>query len=103
MRYHAGLRWIALWILLCAAPSVTVATTIQAGPWLQAATETSIVVMWETDTHTNGAVHYGETTAYGRSVRSSAKRIAPTSVSGDTRAVLHEVKLTGLRPGTRYH
>jgi len=103
MRFYPGPIWIALFMLLSLVPTLTCATTIQAGPWLQAMTETSIVVMWETDTFTDGTVLFGETTAYGLTRMSSAKRIAATSVSGDTDAVLHEVKLTGLRPGTRYH
>lgn len=103
MPLYPRLRWIVLWMFLFVPGPFAFATTIPAGPWLQAATETSIVVMWETDTLTDGVVHYGQTASYGQSLRSSAKRIGPTSVSGDTQAVLHEVRITGLRPGTRYH
>ncbi len=59
--------------------------------------------MWETDTDVDGVVHVGETTDFGHTQRSRAKRIDATSVIGDTDAVLHEVKLSGLRPGTLYH
>ena len=103
MRLHPGPIWIALFMLFSLSPTLAFATTIQAGPWLQATTETSIVVMWATDTRTDGTVLFGETTSYGQTRASSAKRIAATSVTGDTDAVLHEVQLTGLRPGTRYH
>lgn len=103
MRFHLRPIFIVLFTLLSLLSSTTFATTIQAGPWLQTVTETSVVIMWETDTRIDGTVYVGETTDYDRTRASKAKRIAATSVHGDTDAVLHEVKLTGLRPATRYH
>ena len=46
-------------------PWQTFAATIKAGPWLQAATQTSIVIMWETDVSLPGKVEYGLSTGYG--------------------------------------
>lgn len=103
MRLSPRPIWIALVVLLPLFLTPTFAATIQAGPWLQATTETSVVIMWETDTDVDGVVHVGETTDFGHTQRSRAKRIDATSVIGDTDAVLHEVKLSGLRPGTLYH
>jgi predicted membrane-bound dolichyl-phosphate-mannose-protein mannosyltransferase len=52
MRFYPGLIGIVLSSFLYLAPTLALATTIQAGPWLQAITETSAVIMWSTDTHT---------------------------------------------------
>ena len=49
------------------------------------------VVSWETSEPASGVVEYGNTTAYGSTVQSSAF------------SILHELTLTGLQPMTTYH
>ena len=41
---------------------------VRSGPWLQAATPTSMTVMFETTVTEASRVEYGTTTAYGKSV-----------------------------------
>ena len=86
-------------------PLQTFAATIKAGPWLQAATETSIVIMWESDVSQPGKVEYGLSTGYGKTVSSQGTVVAPANdgTGQDTRAIIHEAKLTGLQPNTIYH
>jgi PKD repeat protein len=86
-------------------PWQTFAVTIKAGPWLQAATETSIVIMWETDVSQSGKVEYGLSTSYGKTVNSQYTVVAPADddTGQDTQAIIHEAKLTGLQPNTIYH
>ncbi len=100
-KYRTICLGILAWIFLPAYTSSAAAIT--AGPWLQAATETSIVIMWETDRQQSGTVDCGRSASYGQTVASKSKRVPATSVSGDTSAILHEVKLTQLRPDTKYH
>lgn len=76
-------------IIVAAAPSWAMA--IIKGPYLQKVTQTSIVVMWETDTAATGTVEYGPTTAYGW-----------TATDPQT-ATIHEVQITGLSPDSLYH
>jgi hypothetical protein len=60
-------------------------------PYLQMPTPTAMTVMWETNRKLPGAVEFGLTRELGRAVDSG------------TPTVLHEVRLTELEPGTRYH
>ena len=89
-------------LLLWATPSLA---AIVAGPWLQAATQTQMVVMWESSDNLAGAVDYGATTAYGTTVASTRVTVAPTAdgTGTDTPAILHTVRLTGLAANTLYH
>lgn len=66
------------------------AQTITRGPFLQQLCTDGIVVVWETDSDTDGRVEYGLTAGLGDSVLDS------------TRAH-HEVALTGLQSSTSYH
>ena len=61
------------------------------GPYLQSVTPNTIIVAWETDLPSHGAVAYGETEEYG------------ASVAGATEGTRHAVTLTGLAPYTTYH
>jgi len=61
------------------------------GPYLQQVTQTTIVVMWQTDEAADSAVDYGPTDAYG----------STATAPGD--ATIHEVTLTSLAPDTAYH
>jgi hypothetical protein len=60
------------------------------GPYLQLPAPTAMTVMWETDFKAIGQVEYGATPDLGQSAR---EREA---------GALHEVRLVGLRPGTKY-
>lgn len=62
------------------------------GPYLQAATDTSMIIRWRTDAATRSRVWYG--TAPGTVERSVEDLETVTD---------HIVKLTGLKPGTRYY
>ncbi len=61
------------------------------GPYLQSVTTNTIIVAWETDLPSYGAVAYGETEEYG------------ASVADATEGTRHAVTLTGLAPYTTYH
>src|ERR1700679_3792203 len=62
------------------------------GPYLQAATSTSIVIRWRTDVLTRGVVQFGKT--LGNLDRSAQDSILVTE---------HKVLLTGLEPDTKYY
>ncbi|MFN3486621.1 MAG: fibronectin type III domain-containing protein, partial [Planctomycetota bacterium] len=68
------------------------AQTVTRGPYLQQGTSTSVIVRWRTDTAANSSVRYG---------------ISPGSLTlhadNATSTTEHEVKLTGLSPGTKYY
>ncbi|MCA9670027.1 MAG: metallophosphoesterase [Myxococcales bacterium] len=81
-------------LLACAfvaAPRGAHAQTVVRGPYLQIGTPTSMTIVWRTDVASEGRVRYGES-------------LAAMSGSADDSAVAvqHEVRITGLKPGTRY-
>ena len=89
MRRLRAVLWTVVVVALVNARAA--ATTIIKGPYLQNVTQTSIVVMWETDVAALGRVDYGPTAAYGSS-------------AFDLRSVtIHEAKVTGLTAGATYH
>ena len=103
------LNWKALCIVFlsgyCCAQEPA-ATKIVSGPWLQAATETSIVVMWETNVEAAGTVEFGPDKSLGQSRSPNPLKAAAANTDGrfqDDSAIIHEVKLTGLNPGERYY
>lgn len=61
------------------------AVEIIKGPYLQQVTQTSIVIMWETDVASGGQVDYGSGVAVG-----------------DDNVTIHEIELTGLATGSPY-
>ena len=61
------------------------------GPYLQAATPTSIVIRWRTDVSANSKVSYG----------SSSANLNQT-LEDNNLVTEHELKITGLSPKTRY-
>ena len=78
---------------------------IVTGPWLQAATETSIVIMWETSEAVPGVVEFGEAERLDNEVASKPMRVAAAETDKrfkDESAILHEVKLSGLSAGRTY-
>lgn len=68
------------------------AQTVTRGPYLQQGTSTSVIVRWRTDTAANSRVRYG--TSPGSLSLHADNTISTTE---------HEVKLTGLSPGTKYY
>jgi len=62
------------------------------GPYLQAATESSIVVRWRTNVATRSRV------SYGLAANSLTKSIDDLELSTE-----HEIKLIGLQPNTKYY
>ena len=62
------------------------------GPYLQAATSTSIVVRWRTDVLTRGVVQWGK--PLGQPDRSAQDSVLVTE---------HKILLTGLEPDTKYY
>jgi hypothetical protein len=62
------------------------------GPYLQVATDTSIVVRWRTDVLSRSCVRYG----------SGVNELDSTRVDLSLNTE-HEIKITGLQPGTKYY
>jgi len=60
-------------------------------PYLQMVTQESVVIMWETSLPATSVVEYGEGTTYGREAAVPGLR------------KIHEVRLRGLSPWTKYH
>lgn len=61
-------------------------------PYLQYPTPTAMSILWETTKPLPGEVEYGETEALGRKV-----------IENGAPRTLHEVRLSGLKPGTLYY
>src|SRR5579859_3928270 len=61
------------------------------GPYLQAATPTSIVIRWRTDVLARGIVRFG-----------SAAGHLDRNVQDSLLGTEHKIKLTGLEPNTKY-
>lgn len=72
------------------------AQTILVQPYLQNATPTSMVIMWETDVNTETTVQYGVTQSLGNSSNG-------TTITTLGNTILHTVSLTDLSPATRYY
>jgi predicted phosphodiesterase len=64
--------------------------THKKGPYLMYTTPDSIIVKWETESSGASVVEYGDTPSLGKKA---------TGVD----SIIHEVKLTGLKPDTRYY
>lgn len=84
---------IAWWLaLVLAIPALGQKSRLIRGPYLQAATSHSIVVRWRTDVTARSRVSAGYTP--GAWIH---------TVSSNEYVTEHEVRLTGLQPGTRYY
>ena len=70
--------------------------TLLVQPYLQSATPTSMVIMWETNVNTESIVQYGLTPSLGSST-------SGTSMTTLGSTILHTVTLTGLTPAARYY
>ena len=82
-------------ILLLSTCLPIMAESVTRGPYLQNATQTSIVICWRTEVPSTSKVAYaqqGGDVAITRSVMTEA-----------TLGLNHAVEITGLKPGTRYH
>ncbi len=66
--------------------------TLVRGPYLQVATDTSIVVRWRTDASTRSRVRYGVSPGKLDKIVDDLSQVTE-----------HEIKLTGLTPSTRYY
>lgn len=67
------------------------------GPYLQNPTDSSMTVMWMTESRSIGMVEYGKTDQLDKVQYATRHGLR----AGNTR--LHKVKLTNLEPGARYH
>lgn len=76
--------------VLCAAAGAQ-AQNLERAPYLQTLTPTSVIVVWTTDSASEGVVRYG----------TSPQSLTQTASGGS--GTQHEVKLTGLVPDTRYY
>jgi len=82
-----------VFLLLCflVLSCTTASHSLSTRPYLSQVTENSIVVSWHTSVPTPTVVEYGETKAYGFSVRT------------DKQTRFHSITLTALKPSTEYH
>jgi UDP-2,3-diacylglucosamine pyrophosphatase LpxH len=62
------------------------------GPYLQAATPTSVVIRWRTDVLTRGIVHFGKT-----------QNLLDRNAQDTVLVTEHKIKLDGLEPGMKYY
>lgn len=74
------------------------AAAILMEPYLQAGTQTSMIVMVESDTKNPVLVYYGTTEKLGTSVQTTFFK----DVKGKKKRFVHRIKLTGLTPNTKY-
>jgi purple acid phosphatase-like protein/calcineurin-like phosphoesterase family protein len=87
---------LVILVLICLTSSHTIAQTILIQPYLQHATPTSIVIMWETNTNTQSTIQYGLTQSLGNTA-------SGTTLTTPGNTILHTVTLTGLTPATRHY
>lgn len=66
--------------------------TLYTGPYLQNVSQNGIVIMWETTDSVSGTVEYGL----------SAEKLELSVMETEAKKI-HEIKLTGLKTGTRYY
>jgi len=84
--------WLALTIVIIVNVQANAQASLIRGPYLQAATGTSMVIRWRTDVNTRGRVHYGTTAG------KLDKVAIDSTLTGE-----HIVKLTGLDIHTKYY
>ncbi len=93
-RPRAAGRWLALGLsaVVSLLPLSLRGAVVVAGPSVLPVSTTNAVVTWTTDVATRGVVRYGLSLA----------NLDQTAEEDDVQGK-HSVKLTGLRPGARYH
>ncbi|MFC1504834.1 fibronectin type III domain-containing protein, partial [Spirochaetota bacterium] len=97
---HEGkgiIRKAFLFIFIIYMCSAALFGSIIMSPYLQAMTKNYIYVLVECNSTTTVTVEYGTTTSYGMSATTESYE----TTSAGTR--IHNVRLTGLNPNTRYH
>lgn len=67
-------------------------------PYLQAMTDSSVIVMLETDNQQSAFVEFGTDSKLGRTTKTSFYKITP----GRKKTYIHRIKLTGLSANTEY-
>ena len=105
MKHNREIVVIVVWLLLGQgvwgqsprADSPKPTATIVAGPYLQAPTDNSMTVMWLTDKKCTGWVEYGADETLGQRAINSHDGLV------DAYITIHKVKMTGLKPGTKYY
>ena len=65
-------------------------------PYLQSATQSSIYILWETDSNSDSRVEWGTTTSLGEVING-------TAITSYGSYKIHTVQLTGLYTSTRYY
>lgn len=95
---NLGILLLLLWTLPAYAQGII------CGPWVQGATSTSAVIMWESSTITPGAVDYGTTAGLGLTQAPQVVTTVPARPGiTDNQAIIQEAQITGLTAGTTYH
>lgn len=93
-------RWLAAALLFSVFAGMGAdrahAIAFEHGPYLTDMTETAVTILWYTDVDSTGTVEYGTGGTYPNSV--TEKKRAHVTVGKR-----HEVRLTGLTPGTTYN
>jgi 3',5'-cyclic AMP phosphodiesterase CpdA len=100
---HLRLSLIFLWISLISLASCLALPSAYAAsanlvwkPYLQQVTDTSVIIIWVTQTGANSLVRYSTDTSYSSSASGSSR-----STAFGTQ--LHRVELSGLQPNTSYN
>lgn len=98
---HRWRYWVIILVSLIglylpSAPNTYAAVTLLWKPYLQQLTDTSVIILWVTQTGANPEVHYSSDTSFSSVVVGSTH-----STIGATQ--LHRVELTGLQPNTHYN
>jgi hypothetical protein len=83
-----SLSFVALTFLL----NASLAQTVTRGPYLQSGSHSSMVVRWRTDVATDSRVRFGTNSA---DLKFGVDQLAAT--------IDHEVRLSGLWPGTQFY
>lgn len=73
------------------------------GPYLLAAQENSIKIMWETNIPADSMVEYGLSDSYGEMVEATFRRGNPWEDISPEGICLYEAEITGLEPNTLYN
>ena len=82
--------------LLCLAPSSATAQSFHVAPYVQDVTPESAWILWETSEGDESTVEWGTSASLGSTA-------AGTFLASVGTHRVHEVRLTGLSPATRYH
>ncbi|MGH9857819.1 MAG: fibronectin type III domain-containing protein, partial [Acidobacteriota bacterium] len=76
------------------------ATSIKSGPWLQAVTDKSAVIMWESSEKKPGGVFYGTSSSNLSHSKIAQYTDVPPRDNTDVQVIIQEAKITGLTANT---